>query len=309
MDHAPLLHIGYIKTGSTWLQRHLFGMAPTRTRQIGDRGELTRLMHWPTDLTYDPDAWMGAVSADLAAAAQAREVPVITHEIFTGNPTGGGWNAASMARRLHEQHPNGRVLIVVRRQADHIASAYREYVQNGGAASFDRWTEPKRSHHLPTVDFAYWEYDRLIRLYQGLFGADRVLVVPFERLVADPEGFCDTITDFCGATRLRPVPRQHERVAVGDATIALRRMTNMQFHRESSNPAAPMHITRVAGWVGGAPIPAAWHRAAHARLEQMVVKRIVEYVPDGYADSNRRVETLTGLDLSAWGYFQAARAR
>ena len=55
---------------------------------------------------------------------------------------------------------------------------------------------------IPLFDFDYFQYHLLIRYYNKLFGADNVLVLPYEELVRDRRSFLTKIGEFSG----KPVP-------------------------------------------------------------------------------------------------------
>jgi hypothetical protein len=174
-----LIHIGYPKTGSTFLQ-HWFAAHP----QIA--------------YVHGSIAGYRSVYAMVAAAATAQPEylwRVTSHEAFSapfpdagkrsidlaqpGEGTPGERQARACAL-LAETFPDAHVLIVTRGFRSMILSSYSQYVRVGGADDLE--TQVALGGDNP------WHYDALIAMYRARFG-DRVIVLPYELLARDPVEF------------------------------------------------------------------------------------------------------------------------
>jgi hypothetical protein len=205
-----------------------------------------------------------------------------------------------MATRLAELFPNGRVLLVFREQRSHLHSIYNEYVNGGGACSLEVFTFPPLVAKMPLFDLRFLEFHRLIRCYQGLFGASNVLALPFELFRRDPVDFCNSILAFMDLSPVADLPTEAERVSRGAAEIALTRYANLFFYRGNSNPAAPVHwpiARRVARGIGRV-MPGGVDRVIDRRRRRWIEQAI----GDRFGESNRRTAELSGFDLAAFGY-------
>lgn len=177
-----LLHIGYPKAGSTFLQRWFEGHPQLAYREGGIAGyhdvyQIARegtaaddgIRYRVTSTEYlsipTPDA--GRLTVDFAgrlatdvAAAQRR-----------------------VCRTLSELFPDAVVLIVTRGYRSMILSSYSQFVRSGGAADLSELVALTRAADLDRI--APWKYDRLIALYTSAFGEANVIVMPYELLRDD----------------------------------------------------------------------------------------------------------------------------
>jgi hypothetical protein len=303
MTEAPppvLLHIGYHKTGTSWLQQGLFASAecgfttPWTSMQIADRLIL------PHELEFSADVARDEFAVELAQSDHL--VPVLTWERLSGSPHAGGFDSALIARRLHEVFPQGRVLIVVREQRSAILALYQQYVRDGGIATLEGYLRPRNPAEMPQFRFEHLAYDRLVAYYRELFGPESVLTLAYERLREDPAGFVRRIQGFAGVA-----PSASSDVSVGvvnaslkAGTVVLKRWANRWFVRNSLSPGARYYVKdherRFA--VLDQRMPVRWSN----RIEARWAARIAELVGDRYDASNAQLAALTGEPLAELGY-------
>ncbi len=195
-----LIHIGYTKTATSWLQRHLFGNPATGFGWLKTKGDISGRPHKDSPvrqlvLLSPFDVEPPALREDFArliGSVQARGlVPVISLERLSGSPFSGGDDSTLIAERLRHLFPGAKVLVVIREQESMIVSTYKQYVKVGGALSLARFVALRRSSnlHVPWFELRYFEYDRLLRHYSELFGAERLLVLAYEEFVENPAAF------------------------------------------------------------------------------------------------------------------------
>ena len=298
-----LVHVGFHKTGTTWLQTGLFAdgaagfVRPWRTQAIRD----ALVLGEPFD--FNADRVRERFAPGLAEAAGQELVPVLSDERLSGSPHAGGHDAALVAERLAAVFPEARVLLVFREQVDAIHSIYRQYVRDGGVASLAAYLHPRRPAEIPQFRFGHFEYYRPIRRYRELLAAERVLALPFEQLVGDPRAFVDRILAFSGLPTGVPYRSGARYPALGAATLALKRWANRWLVRTALSPAAPFYVKdherrfeRIDRYVP---------RRLSERLDRSGRRTIAEAVGGRYAESNRQTAELTGFDLAALGYRMA----
>jgi hypothetical protein len=307
---APLLHVGYHKTGTSWLQKRLFPREDLGYRRLSlskKESDFIRV----NDLDFDPERYRRELAPLLAAAARDGRVPVVSHERLSGNPHSGGYDSKRLAERLQHVFPDARVLIVIREQRDMILSCYAQYVKVGGGCSLRDYVLPCGGSRQPMFSLDHFRYHRLIGHYQKLFGAEHVLVLPFERLRADPRGFVAAIAGFSGGRSADDLPfGSAENRSLGPIALAVKRRLNPFCVRDSVNGNSALALpalrpvarglARVVDWA----VPRSWNRLLARRWRSFVE----ELVAGTYEDSNRSTAELTGLDLAAWGYAVGAGA-
>jgi hypothetical protein len=297
----PLIHIGYVKTGSTWLQRRVFraqgtSFSPLLTPTRVIREELIR----PSRLYYDDSRLRTLISAGLQKARQEGAIPLISHERLSGAPVSGGFDAADIAERLHALTPNARVLIVIREQRDHLLSIYREYVNQGGACTLKRFLHQYDRCRIPQFDWRFFCYHLLIRRYQELFGEQNVLVLPFELLRDNPSKFVSSIERFLETRLTLEIDPHPVRRSKPLSRLHVERILNFLFFRTDINPTALFHLpqTRKLGRLA--------NFSAISRIEAFRRQRyhtfIGQVLPEAVKTSNKQTSMLIDQNLERLGY-------
>jgi hypothetical protein len=301
-----LIHIGYHKTGTTWLQQVLFRDAECGFFRPVSREDLIDAFVLPAPMSFDP-ALTRRRFIDLIEQTRARgEIPVLTAERLSGNPHSGGYDSALLAERLHQTFPEAHILAVVREQASMAFSSYGQYVREGGPQSLKRYTRlPKMGWaRLPRFRWEYFEYDLLVARYHELFGAERVHTLAFEQLRQDPAAFVKAITDFAGARLPQKIPVDGRNTGMCGLTLAAKRQVNRFLVCDSNNPGALVDSIRVSrALVHGFEyvdrfVPAALRERSNEQLRRFIRAEI----NDRFRASNARLAQLTGLPLADLGY-------
>ena len=301
---SPLVfHIGFHKTASSWLQSVFIPDAGNNIRTIGGRFEPRRDMVWPRAFEYDAAAVRAKYQPQLQTAASNNEVPIISDERFSGNPISGGYDTKEIADRISETFPDCRILIVIREQRSMLYSTYDQYVRRGGGSSIGNFLFPNARYVVPPFRFEHFMYDKLIGYYMSLFSAEKVRVLPFELFRKQPESFLDQMLEFCGAT-CTSMPDTARRVNKGRAAsiIPIERRLNYFLVRDDVNGQSPLAIPRADYYlkplVAKLRLPAFIDRKIKAAIE----KEVSAACQGRFQASNKRTETLTGLDLRQYGY-------
>jgi hypothetical protein len=187
---SALIHIGYPKAGSTYLQ-NWFAAHPA--------------------MLYHPIAVSGFFNIlDIAAYAEKQEK---VHECFVlssehlslwkGDADIVGLRNTKlydlvaylhrMSETLHTLHPHAKVLIVTRGYASIFPSFYSQYISGGGTLTFEELLK----EFGPYFNIGY-NYPLIIERYRKVFGSDNVLVMPYELLRDHPSQFTSLIEDAIG---------------------------------------------------------------------------------------------------------------
>lgn len=300
----PLLHIGYHKTGTTWLQKRVFPDEGAGFSFVGDPRAVLTAFFLVDPFDFDPETARKRFRRKIGEAEERGLVPVISHERLSGSPYAGGHDGRVVADRLAAAFPGARVLVAIREQTDVILSIYKQYLAWGGAASLEQFlTPPPGINRMPVFRYAFYEYHRLISHYHGLFGAENVLVLPYELLLASPGDFLGRIGAFVGTSVVVP-ERERDNVSLSALSLALKRRANRLLVRDALNPAPPFEREGAnrrlfkAGRRLDERVPVWLLKAQERRWRQLVEDK----VGDRYAGSNALTAKLTGLDLESLGY-------
>ena len=313
-----LVHIGLIKTGSTWLQEHLLGRGDTGFWSPGDiamapkarvkahtyalyRDDLGRLL---PDEDFNP--------ADLREQLESFVVPVgrcavFSNERLGGHPLSNGIDRGQICNRIKQVFPNARILIVIREQRSMILSNYMQHLKYGGGYTLRTYLDGKSDAKCPALTFHHFKYDRLIRQYQSVFGPENVLALPFEMMSVNPQSFIERICQFSNTTAPEGLPfhiKSNERTNYF-SYIVLRRIVPL-IRSSRGNAYSPTILGRKLGKAVhlrmvdaiGKIVPRSLDKKAKERLQQQVE----ELTKDTYVTSNRETEKLIGMDLGPFGY-------
>jgi hypothetical protein len=160
---------------------------------------------------------------------------------------------------------------------------------------------------VPWFDPRYFEYDRLLRHYVSLFGADRVLCLPFEQLASDGPAFAGAVAAFAGRPlgeeELAALPfDDRSNRAPSAAGIERQRRRNKLGVRSELNPTPVFGAAAFERLSPELVVRALRPRRDDAELERKLNETVDAFVGDRYAESNRRTAELAGLDLAALGW-------
>ena len=312
----PLIHIGYHKTGSSWLQRELFGRTDRGFHPLApdcDQGELdprsfARRFLWISPFDFDPAALREEAEALTNQPHSGRLV--ISHERLSGNPHSGGYDSREIADRLHQVFPNALILIVLREQSSMILSSYRQYLKVGGACSLTDYLS-KGDGIRPSFSPAHFCYHRLIGHYQELFGRANTLALPYELLRRDPPQFIAKIARFTGAKIPADLPfGADHNTSGGIFTETKMRWLNIFACRNSLNGFSPLAPERVRAPLFNTKrrldriVPKSLEEACKQRLSALIDGLTEGY----YNESNRFTSDAISVDLSQYGYVTAEEA-
>lgn len=300
----PLLHIGYHKTGTTWLQKRVFPDTEAGFSFVAGPRIVRSVFVAVNPFDFDPGAARKNFARGINEAEAQGLVPIFSHERLSGSPYAGGYDSRTNADRLAATFPEARILVVIREQASMLGSVYKQYLRWGGAASFDQYvTPPPGTGRLPVFRFDFLEYHRLIGYYQDLFGAENVLVLPYELLRVQPGEFLARIGNFLGTPVATPKGAMAN-ISPSALSLSLKRQVNRYVVRDGLNPAPPLEIgnsNRVL-------------MKACRRIDERVPARLVDgyerrwrrhiqdKVGERYAKSNDITTRLIGIDLREFGY-------
>lgn len=304
----PIVHIGFHKTATTWFQKVLY--PSVRNFAYVDRVKVKRAFLRDTPFSFDPArAW------DVLELPGGKP-PILCEEELSGylhNGGLGGLLSAEVARRIKAVLPDARIVVFIRAQPSMIAATYQQYIRGGGTRAVRRYLWAERylrgaaaePYKIPRFSFDHFEYDRLIAHYDGLFGREDVLVVPYEEFRRRPDATIAGMAERLGMdVELGGKARASVNRSYGAPLIPLARAMNLFTARTVLDKRA---ILDIPGWYGvrrfileglnrtglfGDPPPP----------ERLLGRDVVRRIEERYAESNRRLLGLRDLPLGELGY-------
>ncbi|HWX34329.1 MAG TPA: sulfotransferase [Steroidobacteraceae bacterium] len=271
------IHVGPPRTGTTWIHEALLGhvVLPTEKETLFFEWRYDRGMRWYSDFFKHaaPDVRCGEIAPSYFANAVARE-------------------------RIQNDIPNCKIICTLRDPPTRLYSQYR-FLRRGHTLL------------LPSIDFnRYWRslihwgsdlcgYATQVRRWQDAFGKDRVLILFYEDLMSDPQGYLNQICDFVGTPR----------VALHESPVADVKVLSV-WSRARGNPVSGFAIGSIQ-WLaqhGGASLV---RRTKESRIGQRMRDLLVEdYEPLSQSSAEEirhmmlpeteELERMTGRDLSSW---------
>lgn len=256
MSPKILLHIGYHKTATTWMQQLLFHPR-NGYQQLASHQEIFDHIVFPHGLRFDPKPMQDLI-AERLEKIEPGIVPVLSSEILSGHPFQGGHESDVYAERLKAIAPDANVLISIRNQRRMLASVYTQYLLRGGTMPYDVFFQGTREPGYFAFNPEHFEYDVLTAYYQKLFGKEAVYLLPQETLRKDMEDAVAKLGSFAGLPAPLPLAPEDRQVYAASypehALPVLRRLNHVQSSTINPTPIlklgeTPNGLYRAVGYV------------------------------------------------------------
>mgnify|MGYP005842726797 CR=1 FL=1 len=306
LPDSMLVHIGYHKTATSWLQNVIFDDPACGYQSILSFPEIQDLLVLPNALDFDKDYARHEISKHIQSVGQEGMVPVITSERLSGNPHSGGYDSLELAFRLHATLPHSKVLIVIREQTSMILSSYKQHIRMGGRCSLRGYLKQARfAGRIPLFQYKHFEYDRLLGAYLRLFGDSKVLIIPHELLVLNPDAFITKLNEFSESKGgENPAASRRSNVGLSMLSTGMKLGLNRLGAR---NPNDPCGSLRIPGYNQILITSLAWAdritpKCIRQSMDQAAKRVIAADAGHRYLESNRRTADMTGIDLGEFGY-------
>ena len=195
-----LIHIGFAKTGTTFLQQW-FAAHPRLSFTVGGVAgfrsvyEISRT-GWSagSDVLY-------RVTSSESLAAPHRETGQSLIDYERDADVSMATLQARVCDTLATLFPSATVLVVTRGFRSMIVSSYSEYVRSGGSVPFEDLIAAalgQRDGLEALLRREPWHYDHVLDLYRAAFGPENVIAMPYELLRDDPDRFTRSLEDRLG---------------------------------------------------------------------------------------------------------------
>ncbi len=308
---TPLIHIGFPKAASTWLQKYLFQPDQGYIKIMNPIDAQLNLID-PPALSFEPQTVHAFLRKQIKQRdPQERSIPVITSEALSGKPYGGGYNRKELADRLKTIFPQARVLIIVREQKSMILSLFKLVVNWGLPHSLAQFLNPIDPRIAPQFNYDYLCYDKVVAYYQLLYGKKNVLVLPFEQFKMDPASFIGALKYFSPhqdklPKNATPLPYDAKvNISPPITHLILRHWINYYLLKTPFNYSGP--ITNQKGFLFrcikySLGIQKFLPDAVNRHIKDKYKSYIKTQTLGKFGESNRALEKLIQTDLSQYGY-------
>lgn len=222
-----IIHIGFPRAGSTFLQNY-FSLHPDIFFEGNIAGNYRQTGVVPDIQLPDTSNDTHVVISEEQFSVWNGNVDIVGVRFIMFDVAA---HQQKTLKRLHELFPQSKVLIVTRGFKETVRSMYAQYVRVGGVLKF---TEFQNEYAGALAEF--YNYDRVIEFAEQIFGAQQVLVFPFELLLESPEKFLRKMEQEFG---LKPHPVSTEKMnaslSEGEA-VSYRKISNVVFNAISWLP-------------------------------------------------------------------------
>ena len=203
-----IFHIGYPRTGTTWLQKGLFPL-------VGDK-------LWVVDSRL-PDIYHAHDAATLRSIYMDKprdfgKVVIESEEAMSG---GRFVDYLEFPKKLSWINPKAKIFICVRSQYSSIPSLYYLYVKKGGCLSFDKYVNL-------ILDNNKLDYFSMYMEYVKYFSKDNVKILFFEDFIDNKKEYIYDLLQWCNCWSDIDIPSdKYRNKKHSDMEICLMRWVNI----------------------------------------------------------------------------------
>jgi len=310
-----LIHIGYHKTASSWLQQKIFTSESDVFEPLSRKtfGQSTLAELFFRDGTYmlspfddNEKKIKNEIDHILSSRQAKKKVFVLSHERLSGNPNSGGFDAKKIALMLKAIFPDGKVLILIREQKSFLRSYYFQYLAIGGTFSIEKYLTRPYDNKIPFFSPNHINYYPLINEYYNLFGEDNVLIIPYELFCSDPGMFLDKLGRFLDIHLDVELETFSERINKKENLFLMYRLRCLNIFRKSSSVnnysfLRNKYAKRIVDTLirAGYFLPSTWDE----KTSEYLYAQIAKFVGNRYVDSNKKVAQIIDIDLAEYGYY------
>ena len=313
-----LIHIGYHKTGTTWLQNEIFTSKSDCFIPISKYTEGASTL--ARDFIYNREGYLinsfdnnGQVILESLNQITdnvpdlSSKFSVISHERLSGNPHSSGFDSSVIARRIKNVFPNAKILIVIREQCSWILSNYFQYLSIGGNHSIKKYLNTKYDGKRPGFSPSHLEYHFLIKDYQLKFGKENVLVLPYELFDSDKAAFFQRLGKFIDRDIQLPqksIFSKRHNTKTNHYSNYKFRFLNTFIHSSSVNNYSSVknRISKRLAISIMKQLSRLFSRKFDQRIQDDLKKQIVIWSNERFVASNIITQNLTNLKLSEFNY-------
>ncbi len=210
-------------------------------------------------------------------------------------------DAVTKAERLHKVFGEDlKIIMIVREQTSILSSQYRDHpfephdIHRGKPVSFEKWY--RKTNELRYFRFTdLIHYDRLVGVYDDLFGKENVLVLPLELMRYDPELYAQKMGEFLGVEHDDILKNLGNKLVNAGKSVGVNRLRRLRrcIH-------IPVEFSKI--------LPAPIYKAVKGMINRGAQETV--NIPDAlrkeirqrYVTSNKKLEERCGVTLNDLDY-------
>jgi hypothetical protein len=287
-----VIHIGYRKTGTTFLQHHVFPY-------------LNGLKYY--DYTFCKDLFMPLLQTstlDFDKSLFTKKIDnhpqsLYSYEALVGD-MGTGLHNYEIALKLKEIGFK-KVIITIRNQKSIVDSIYKQYIHEGGVLKPKDYFGNKRFFNWESCD-----YYNLIKHYSNVFGIENIYVMLQEDLLKDREKVVNNIISFTGASsyELPDGLKMMSNKSLSYFSVKILRILNhftYNHYRPSNLISKKISTNKMRGTMQKLLDPLFPSKLLIGKT--VVPSEIIEKASTIYIENNKKLEKEFNLDLKKYNYY------
>lgn len=302
------IHIGLLRTGSTWLQRlfadhseicfvfrpQYFDYEDNWQKGPNYYKNLFKINKQHKAIVDSEEAYSlgrrygltGLKSEDLKKAKQEKVYPNILSS-----------DVKNIAQRIYQTNPNAKIIMVLRRQPEWFISLYKRLIEGEGKNW--RFSDFLNSNYVGKESLEISYYSKVVKLFFDLFGKENVLVLFYEQMRDEPKKFLKHISDFLNISEFSsPQINVKVRESISNHAIKLMRKANYitQLLPNKRNTLYYQFVFRLI-----------------RKLNKIFLKKIKDTtilssqeksdLLENYKQDNKELAKILNQDLKKWGYY------
>jgi|TARA_B100001964_G_scaffold239864_1_gene308379 hypothetical protein len=244
MKNEIIVHPGYSKTATTWLQDEIFA-------ELGAEiylGKTTKnYPRWILEIIYLDDATfdrrINQLRETVRKKTMNKPISIISSEAFTNLGA-----VHSQARRIRKIFGQAKIILVLRNPISWIISNYKCSVQFEkfykrleDILDYAEKRTPLALEKRPPFYLPDYFYDETVETYISLFGLERVLILRYEDFRENPREFGQRLEEFTGVSFPNFEKKSEKRILVSLADdeierIRLQNLYNLFYKQFPSEP-------------------------------------------------------------------------
>jgi len=290
-----VFHIGYPKSASTWLQENLF---PKITNFTFINQVNTNEIFLSSDVfQFNPK--------EIRNRFLLHENIIFSSESIT-TPINKGWHygvfSKTQADKIKATFPQAKIIIIIRNQQSLIASAYQQFIKNGGVESFNCYLNSGKY-----FSFQHLNFYLLIRYYESLFYKENVFVYMYEDFLHNPTDFVKSLMNqFNFEIDIKQINFSRVNRGLRINFIPCLKFFNLFHRRPKLKIHYLMHLKGMSTIIKKFILPLNNCRlfGRYAKPEDFLKRKDWQYIKDYYGQGNRKLsERINQKDLQNNGYF------
>lgn len=303
-----VVHVGFSKTGTTTLQKHLFAKHKEIKfpgKPYGDEvfKDLIHELIMKESIAYDASKLKTYIGeSGLLDLREGKKVWVVSDEMFVSYSK--VRDKGMVAHRVRDVFGDCKILITIRNQGDLLRSAYLSrgrYLSDvprrflGLGVSYEDWIALSLTNYERGY-INHGDYYKTVVYYSRLFGKENICVLMLEEFIHDREKYMEKLSGFLGVDKqeaLECVKNAHEHKDMTGEELDYELIRSVFF---------PLHNTVL--FKGISKAASKWkHRKDKSSEAQVDLSpEIRERLDEIFRPGNRELVKEFGLPLEKYGY-------